>query len=354
MLSPASIQKPLQILLLLFLIVAGLYYAKPFLAPFFFGGLMAMLFLPLCRWLEGKKWPRALAIVACLLVLLGVIALIALLISWQVTDLAREVSVIETRVEQLMGDAKEFVSSKFGIPVQQQNEILERQSQTNAGIGFLSQLGSGLMSFLVDFILFLVYIFLFLYYRGKIRRFVLQLISNRQQGNAEQVIYDVQKIAQRYLAGMAWMILSLWVLYSIGFSLVGVKYAVFFAVLCGILEIVPFIGNLVGNLLAISMVIIQGGGAGMVVAVLIVYASVQFFQSYILEPLVVGAGVNINPLFTIIGLVVGELVWGIAGMVLAIPLLGIIKIICDHVQELKPYGELIGRPARGKGRGSGT
>jgi predicted PurR-regulated permease PerM len=96
------------------------------------------------------------------------------------------------------------------------------------------------------------------------------------------------------------------------------------------------------------MVIIQGGGAGMIVAVIITYAIVQFLQTYFLEPLVVGAEVNINPLFTIIILVLGELIWGIPGMILAIPLLGIVKIVCDHIEPLKPYGYLIGRDRRKK------
>jgi predicted PurR-regulated permease PerM len=96
------------------------------------------------------------------------------------------------------------------------------------------------------------------------------------------------------------------------------------------------------------MVVVQGGSSGMIIGVLITYAIVQFFQTYILEPLVVGAEVNINPLFTIFVLVAGELVWGIPGMVLAIPLLGIVKIICDHITVLKPYGFLIGQEKKKK------
>jgi predicted PurR-regulated permease PerM len=144
------------------------------------------------------------------------------------------------------------------------------------------------------------------------------------------------------------MIVGLWIMYSIGFSIVGVKFPVFFAIVCGLLEIVPFVGNLTGNLLTVLMVVLQGGGTGMIVGVLITYATVQFLQTYILEPLVVGAEVNINPLFTIIVLVAGELVWGIPGMVLAIPLLGIVKIICDHIEPLKPYGFLIGQQKKKK------
>src|SRR5690606_20422178 len=111
---------------------------------------------------------------------------------------------------------------------------------------------------------------------------------------------------------------------------------------CGILEIVPFVGNLLGTTFTVLAVAAQGGGNQVILGVIVVYMLVQFIQTYILEPLVVGSQVRINPLFTIIGLVAGELIWGIAGMVLAIPLLGIMRIVFYHVPNLKPYAYLIG------------
>jgi predicted PurR-regulated permease PerM len=85
-----------------------------------------------------------------------------------------------------------------------------------------------------------------------------------------------------------------------------------------------------------------------VISRLITYGTVQFLQTYLLEPLVVGKGVSINPLFTIAGIVGMELIWGIPGMVLAIPLLGITKIVCDHIEPLKPYGFLIGEEKKSR------
>ena len=84
------------------------------------------------------------------------------------------------------------------------------------------------------------------------------------------------------------------------------------------------------------MALVQGGGTGMVLGVIGVYAVVQFVQTYILEPLVVGTEVNLNPLFTIVALVLGEILWGIPGMIIAIPMLGIVKIVCDNIEGLKP------------------
>lgn len=337
-----SLLRAVLFLLLIFLVVAGLYLAKPFLVPLCFGALLAMFFLPLSRWFERKKIPKGLAILFCILLFLCIITIIILVISWQVTDLTREVSDIESKVRQMVAEIEQFITNRFEIPVKQQEKLWQQQAQNSGANSILSNIGSILVGLLVDFILCLVYIFLFMYYRARIKKFILLLISGHQKQNAQQVIHDIQKVTQQYLTGIGWMILCLWVMYSIGFSIVGVKYAVFFAILCGLLEIVPFIGNFTGNLLAILMVIIQGGGAGMVLAVVVTYAIVQFLQTYLLEPLVVGAGVNINPLFTIIILVLGQLIWGIPGMIVAIPLLGVVKIICDHIEPLKLYGFLIG------------
>ena len=159
---------------------------------------------------------------------------------------------------------------------------------------------------------------------------------------------DSRKVAQKYLSGLAMMIACLWVMYSIGFSIAGVENPIFFAILSGTLEIVPFVGNLVGSLLTAGFALAQGGGLSVALSVLIVYGTVQFLQTYLLEPLVVGRGVNINPLTTIVGLVLMEFLWGIPGMVLAIPLLGITKIVCDHIESLKPYADLIGDHATEK------
>ena len=346
MLQTSALQKVVLFLLLAFLIVAAIYYAKPFLVPLCFGGLLAMLFLPLSRWFENKKIPKGLSILLCIIIFLALITAIIGLISWQITDLATESTDIENKVRKMISKIEKYIGAHFGISKKEQEKIINGQTQENGGM--LSSLGSSVTGFVVDFILVLVYIFLFMFYRSRIKTFVLQLISSQQKKNTETIIHDIQKVAQQYVTGLGMMIFCLWIMYSIGFSIVGVKYAVLFAIICGLLEIIPFIGNLTGTLLAILMVVIQGGGTEMVLGVIVTYLIVQFLQTYLLEPLVVGAEVNINPLFTIIILVLGELVWGIPGMVLAIPLLGIVKIICDHIPSLKPYGYLIGSDRKKK------
>lgn len=338
-----SLQKPVQLLLFFFGAFAGLYFAKPFLVPFVIAALLAMLLLPLCAGLERRRWPRALAVIVCLLCVVAVIAGVLSLLAWQLADLAKDASSIERNIDIKLYELRRYVDDTFGISGQQQDEMMNSGGGSQGRLqGLITGFLAGLGSFLTNTVLMFVYLFLLLYYRSHLKKAVLMLVPQAEKANAEKTISESRLVAQKYITGMAIMIACLWVLYGIGFSIVGVKSAIFFAILCGLLEIVPFVGNLAGTAFTMIMVFAQGGSGGMMLGVLVVYAVVQAVQTYILEPLIVGAEVSINPLTTIAGIVVGELVWGIPGMVLAIPVIGIIKIICDHVEAWKPVGFLLG------------
>lgn len=154
----------------------------------------------------------------------------------------------------------------------------------------------------------LIYVFLFISARRHFKRFILKLAGDQQEEKASMIMNEATGVAQKYLSGLAKMIVCLWIMYGIGFSIVGVENAFFFAILCGTLEIIPFVGNITGTTLTAMMALAQGGGGSMVIQVLITYGLVQFIQSYILQPLVVGKDVDVNPFFTIFVLIVGEAV----------------------------------------------
>ena len=197
-------------------------------------------------------------------------------------------------------------------------------------------------SFLSSFILVLVYFVFLLYYRNHIKNFLIQLTAKSQQAEMQEIIQKVTSVSQQYLLGLSKMIFILWIMYGLGFSIIGVENAIFFAILCGLLEIVPFVGNITGTIVTVLVAAIHGANFELLGGIVIVYAIVQLIQGWILEPLILGPQVKINSLFTIIALVLGELLWGIPGVILAIPLTAMFKIVCDHIESLKPYGYLIG------------
>lgn len=340
-----NVFKAAAILLILTLVVIILIYGKPFFVPIAFAGLLSMLLLPVSKWLQRKGVNNVVSILLSMLAFVGFFALVILFISWQISDIAENASKLEQQVMEKYQQLRQFLSTEYGISAEQQKKMLEEQQKSSSGkmSSTITAVISGFGGFLTNLLLVLVYIFLFMFFRGRIKGFIVRLVPENEKNNALACIHKTQQVAQEYLKGLFLMIIFLWIMYSIGFSVAGVKNAFFFAILCGLLEIVPFVGNLTGTALTLMMSLVQGGDMNVVVGILITYGLVQFIQSYLLEPLVVGSGVSINPMATIVGLVAGELLWGIPGMVLAIPLMGMIKVVFDHIPVMTPYAYLIGQ-----------
>lgn len=336
----------LKKLLLLFLVVAAAYYAKAFFIPLAIGAVLATLFLPVCKWLEKRRIPRGLAAFVCMLLLLPFIAGVGALLGWQLSELTKDIPLIKQNIGEAISRSQEFIFKRLGITLAKQSQLMEEQQTIFKGV--IPGLAGSLVVMFTQFILVMAYIVLFLYYRVHIRQFLIKVASTAQRSEMEQVIDSAAHVSQQYLVGLAKMIGCLWIMYSIGFALVGVKNAIIFAILCGLLEIVPFIGNITGTTLTIVVAAAQGASLPMLAGIAGTYGLVQFIQGWVIEPVILGPQVKINPLFTIIALVVGELIWGIPGIFLAIPLIAMFKIVCDHIEPLKPYGFLIGEVSSGK------
>jgi predicted PurR-regulated permease PerM len=344
--DPSTSSELVKKLLLLFLIITGLYFTKKLLIPLSIGAVLATLFLPFSKWMEVKKLPRALAVLICLTVLILAIAIIVTMLGWQIAELANDVAQLKVRAIDILAHVQQFIFNHFSVSLEEQSQILK--DQQNAITGVITSLAGSLGKEFTNFILTLVYFFLLLYYRNHIKKFILQLSPPHQRAETEKVIYSATHVSQQYLLGLSKMIFCLWIMYAIGFSLLGIKNALFFAILCGLLEIVPFIGNITGTTVTVLVAAVDGSELSILVGIVITYGIVQLIQGWLLEPLILGPQVKINPLFTIIALVAGELLWGIPGIVLAIPLTAILKIVCDHIDSLKPYGFLIGDIENGR------
>lgn len=343
--QPLSIQKAIRALLLSGLVIALFILAKPFLVPLLFAVVVAMLLLPVTVWLQRKQLPHWLAVLLSVLLFISVIGIIIYVLSWQVANLVEDAGNIEQEATKKITEFQRYIQQTFGVSVKEQNKIASGQSGSTSGSyisGSVANLLAGVGGFITDFILFIVYVFLIILYRTHLKEFMLRMFFSKSRFQANKVMDDCRLVAQQYITGLALMIVCLSIMYSIGFSIVGVKNAILFALLAAVLETVPFIGNITGTLLTMLMTIIQGGSNMMVLGIAVTYVTVQFLQTYILEPLVVGKKVDINPLITIAGLVLAELIWGIPGMVLAIPLMGIAKIIFDNIESLQPLGFLMG------------
>lgn len=336
----SSLSIVIKKLVVVFLVVAGLYFAQEFLIPLCIGGILATVFLPFCNWMQKKKIPKAIAVLISLLVFLSIVLVLISLVGFQISEIVSDVVVLKEKIIQNGTKIQKYIFDTLNISIKEQNDIF-RNEQPSYGSIVQMMVGS-MTSLLSTIILILVYFVFLLYYRNHIKNFLIQLVPTSQQAEMKQIIQKIAMVSQQYLIGLSKMIFLLWIMYGIGFSILGIENALFFAILCGILEIVPFIGNLTGTTLTVLVAALNGADTKILISIIIVYGIVQFIQGWILEPLIVGSQVKINSLFTIMALIFAEIIWGIPGIILAIPLTAMFKIVCDYIEPMKPYGFLIG------------
>lgn len=327
-------------LLLLFLVFAGLYYAKTFLMPLFIGGILATLFLPFCNWMEKRKTPKGLAVFICLLSLIFIMSSVIALLGWKIYDLIDDFAMIKKVSMETLDNIQIYIYNHLDLSYNEQSQILKNEKPSYSNI--VQMILGSFAYFMTNLILILVYFLFLLYYRVHIKIFFLKHSVASQRNEMEQLINSAANVSQQYLLGLFKMIVILWIMYGIGFSALGLENAIFFAILCGMLEIVPYVGNITGTVITVIVAGLHGANLTMLGGIILVYGVIQMIQGWVLEPLILGPQVKINPLFTVFALVIGELVWGIPGIILAIPITAILKIICDRIEPLKPYGYLIG------------
>lgn len=338
--------KSVQILLFTVLLGAVLYFGKPLFMPLAIAGMLAMLFIPWCRWLEKKGISRTATSIFCGMVFILAVGGVLTLLIWQVGHITADISQIRENFSRTSDRIHQYFQDELKLGRAEARKIIPSPA-TPDGIGrTATMLMGGLMTTAVYLVLIWFYLVTLLCLRHRFREFVLRLVPDDRRSQTKMILLRSLHVVQQYLSGLMIVICCLWVMYGIGFSAIGIHHAIFFALLCGLLEIIPFVGNLTGSTLTSLMALSQGGGIAMVVAVLVIYAVIQFIQFYIISPLVMRAQLNINPLFIIIVLIGGDLVWGITGMILAIPLLGITRIIFDQVEALQPVVYLTGQDDR--------
>src|SRR5690606_8711782 len=146
-----------------------------------------------------------------------------------------------------------------------------------------------------DFLLTFIYIFFLVNYRRRFKLFLLKLFPQEKQSEVGRVIAETAAVAQKYLFGKFVLIIFLTVLYAIELGISGVDNFVFISILAALLSLIPYIGNLIGFVLAMAFGVASGGESGTLLGIVIVFSITQFIESYILEPYVVGDQVDIHP-----------------------------------------------------------
>jgi len=330
----------------LFILIASIFLlvvGQAFFIPFTLAIFLSFLLYPISNKLEKFKVPKAVAIIISILIALICLAALVWFFIGQISSFQDDLPLLKSELNEKSKRMLNWISGITHIEPERIQVWMHSKIRESDATG--TQMVIGVFSFTGTFIAMLglipIYIFFLTYFREKYVTFV-RLISKDKSEKAIQLIKKISTVSKNYLKGVFIDIVILSVLGSIGYLLLGIKHAILFGVLAAILNIVPYIGVLVGSLLPVVMALITKDEIGFAFGAIGVAAVVQFLDNNFINPYIVGSSVSINPLTALVVLIIGAMIWGIPGMVLSIPLAGVAKLICDNIESLKPYGYLIG------------
>jgi predicted PurR-regulated permease PerM len=189
-----------------------------------------------------------------------------------------------------------------------------------------------------------VFIFFFLYYRTFFKQFLNKLFIRTPNRNITEIMYKIQTVVKNYILGLLLVMAIIAALNTIGLLILDIEYAFFFGALAALLNIIPYLGIIIGSVLPILMALLTKDSIWYAVGVAGVFTVVQLLEGNFITPNIVGSKVSVNPLAAIIALIIGGILWGPSGMILSIPFTAIFKVILDNIEPLEPFGFLLGEP----------
>lgn len=334
-----------QVLLALLLFFSLLSLGSTFIIPVAIGGLFAMLLVPVCKKLEEFRFPRLLAASVSVLAIIIVLISVIVIVINQLTELADDLPHLDQRVNEILEDVHASIKQNFEVSQDKQKEYLQRglrQSLQSIG-SYITNIFILAGSLLMYFFIIMSYTLLFLIFRAKIKKFIFRVSGSYANSDARKIISKIIDVANSYIAGVFMVVFILTVINTIGLMAIGIEHALLFGLIAGILNIIPYLGSLVGSIIPVFFALLTKDSLWYTLTVAIFFFAVQQLESYYLTPTLTGSKIKLNPLSTLMVLLLGGAIWGIAGMVLFVPYLGILKVIFDNVENLKPYGYLLGK-----------
>ena len=339
-------------LFLIIMVVFVLYMGQTILIPVSVGVLLTFLLMPVSNWLEEKKVPKVMAILLSIFLMIILLSGLIFFLSSQMMSLSEDLPLLNQKLTEKFADLQHFIADNFNVSEKRQIAWLESQMLTalQSGGEIFGNIFSATGTFLAAATLIPIYIFFFTLYKHKFIDFMKHMTRPERHEWLMNVLSRTSQVSQKYLVGLLIDITILAVLNSIGFLVLGINHAILLGIIAGMLNIIPYIGVLIGSIFPVVMALLTKESVWIAVGAAGGCVFVQFLDNNFITPKVVGSAVSINPLATMIALLIGGMLWGVVGMMLFIPFLGMLKVILDNVEPMKPFGFLIGEEEKLKAK----
>ena len=334
------------LLLLAFLMFYALVYAEFILVPLTFGSLFSILLTPVATKFEKWGAHRTLSSFLCIIIMGLILTILIFLLTRQIVSFLNNLPELTARINCRLNDIQAYITRKTNLSPSSQMIWLKNETSTG-GTLFKGALSATTSTF-ATVALIPLYTFFILFYRDRIQLFIEKIIREEDHETVYQITHRIQQLVQSYLSGIIIVIFIVAIIISTGLKIIGVPYAIFLGAMAGILNVIPYLGILTAAALSVVIATITMDSSSAPLFVFLLFLGMHMLEANIITPNIVGSKVSINPLASLLALIIGEEVWGIVGMILFIPLLGTIKVVLDNFKSLEPYGYLLGMETSGK------
>lgn len=339
-------------LLLLICLGAIITYGQTLLIPLAFAILLSILLLPVTNFLEKKlSFPKSLANMLSVIIAISIIASIIYFFSHQIASFLQDIPSIKAHLTEHYTTLQHWVQEKFNVSRMQQSVMIKSATADvkSSGTTVIGETVFTITHILFYVILTAIYAFLILFYRHTIKRFLIAVFSKDHESEVVEVLQESKVIVQRYMLGLIIEMGIIAVANCTVLLIIGVKYALFLGIFSAILNIIPYVGILTGIVFSCLITLTTSLYLSDIIWIIVGFEIIHFIDSNFLMPRIVGSKVKINALVTIIGVVIGGIMLGLPGIFLALPIIAILKIIFDRIEDLRPWGMLMGDDTETKG-----
>ncbi len=330
-------------LLSLVLIIYIAHFSATITIPLLFASLVAIMLLPIASQLEQWRFSRGLA--AFTAVLFFVIALLGIvtLLTTQMGAFVSDFPQLQQQLIKSLDSLQVWINAQFNINAHKQMDYLEQLAMGTLGSAttFLSQTLGAVSSLFIFVIFVLLYSFFLLLYRSLLVTFLVKFFEDKHRDKLVDIIQQTRFIIKSYVSGLMIEMIVVAIVNCLIFWMLGIKYAMLLGIMAAVFNIIPYLGIFTAIILCM-VVTLTTSTLGATLQVGISLLIVHFLDSNILLPRIMGSKVKINALVTIIGVVTGNLLWGVPGMFLAIPIIAMLKIIFERIDSMHPWAILLG------------
>lgn len=329
-----------SLVLLIYIGILG----ETIIVPLFLAMLISTLLVPLSSAMERRlHFSRSLAAIFATLFFLTVVVGVIFLVGSQMSKLSQEWPVFEEQLINGVHGVQQWIQDTFGIQQSKQLSFITEHAAASVSTGtdLLTKTLSSISTMLMYLVFTVIYTVFLLIYRRHLVKFLVICFRHKHKNTVDKVVGEIQTMVKKYLIGLLIQMALVSLLTFIAYTILGVKYNFMLAIITGMLNVLPYIGIFIAMIIGV-LITFATASVSQVILVVFALVVIHAIDGNIIMPKIVGSKVKVNSLVVVVGLVIGNMMWGISGMLLAIPTLAIAKIVCDRVDGMRAWGFLLG------------